>query len=337
MTLPMRAVAPIANPPPRTTRRAPRARLAPPACAPATPSSARTASATPAMTKILAADVVDAQGARRREMSTRSAHAAARCRRSALPKARELLAAAAGDRLEALYVLAVTAGLRQGELLALHCRDVNLDEGWLRVVGSLYRSRGAGLSIGEPKTGRSRRRVELTPTAIDAFGDTKQQPLKRGWLPANGWSTTLSFAAPGAHSLEREVSFVASAACLPLPTFPRSDSTTFAIPQPHSCWDEEFIPRSCRRCSDTRLSPSRWTCTRMCRRPCSAKPSWSWTTCSARADSGRGQRGGQTPFSRLQRLVSSEPDGGYSNTNGGARGIRTLDPSCPGYRISSSG
>jgi integrase len=104
------------------------------------------------------ADVVDAPRPRRREMSALSP-----------TQARELLAAAAGDRLEALYVLAVTAGLRQGELLAIHWRDVNLDEGWLHVVGSLYRSRETGLSIGEPKTGRSRRRVELTPTAIDAL------------------------------------------------------------------------------------------------------------------------------------------------------------------------
>ena len=53
-------------------------------------------------------------------------------------------AAATGDRLEALHVPAVTAGLRQGELLALHWRDVDLDEGWMRVVGSLYRSRATG-------------------------------------------------------------------------------------------------------------------------------------------------------------------------------------------------
>jgi integrase len=32
-----------------------------------------------------------------------------------------------GDRMEALYVLAVTAGLRQGELLALKWEDVDLE------------------------------------------------------------------------------------------------------------------------------------------------------------------------------------------------------------------
>src|SRR5215210_851282 len=39
-------------------------------------------------------------------------------------QARALLEAAAGDRLEALYVLAVTMGMRQGELLGLKWEDV---------------------------------------------------------------------------------------------------------------------------------------------------------------------------------------------------------------------
>jgi integrase len=37
----------------------------------------------------------------------------------------------AGDRLEALYVLAVYAGMRQGEILGLTWADVDLDEGVL--------------------------------------------------------------------------------------------------------------------------------------------------------------------------------------------------------------
>ena len=51
----------------------------------------------------------------------------------------QLLETAKGDRLEALYVLAVTTGLRQGELLGLTWADIDLQEGavcvrrqWLR-------------------------------------------------------------------------------------------------------------------------------------------------------------------------------------------------------------
>jgi integrase len=43
-----------------------------------------------------------------------------------LDQARTLLDAAAGERLEALYVLTLTMGLRQGEPMALKWRDVDL-------------------------------------------------------------------------------------------------------------------------------------------------------------------------------------------------------------------
>jgi integrase len=82
---------------------------------------------------------------------------------------RTLLATARGDRLEAVWVLAVTTGMRQGELLALHWREVDLDTGRLAVTGSLQRIRGAGLTITEPKTLRSRRQVILTPIAVSAL------------------------------------------------------------------------------------------------------------------------------------------------------------------------
>jgi integrase len=54
---------------------------------------------------------------------------------------RVLLEAARGERLEALYVLAVTTGLRQGELLGLKWEDVDLEAGTLQVRRSLPRLR----------------------------------------------------------------------------------------------------------------------------------------------------------------------------------------------------
>src|SRR5215211_8378335 len=44
---------------------------------------------------------------------------------------RRFLQAAKHDRLEALYVLAITCGLRQGELLGLRWEDVDLEVGGL--------------------------------------------------------------------------------------------------------------------------------------------------------------------------------------------------------------
>ncbi len=50
---------------------------------------------------------------------------------------RAFLAAVSGERLEALYVVAITAGLRQGELLGLKWDDVDLDAGTLQVRRTL--------------------------------------------------------------------------------------------------------------------------------------------------------------------------------------------------------
>jgi integrase len=54
-------------------------------------------------------------------------------------EASALLVAADDDRLRALYVLALTTGMRKGELLGLRWRDVDLDGGSLRVQGRFSR------------------------------------------------------------------------------------------------------------------------------------------------------------------------------------------------------
>lgn len=84
-------------------------------------------------------------------------------------QARALLAAAVGDPLEALYVLALHTGLRSGELLALKWADVDLDAGRLSVNRTVRHMIGQGAVEGEPKSARSRRNVLLTPLAIAAL------------------------------------------------------------------------------------------------------------------------------------------------------------------------
>jgi len=74
------------------------------------------------------------------------------------------------DQYGALPVVAVTTGMRQGELLARRWRHVDLDQGSLAVTGTLQAVSGGRLVRGEPKTARSRRQVRLTPTAVDTLG-----------------------------------------------------------------------------------------------------------------------------------------------------------------------
>ncbi len=64
---------------------------------------------------------------------------------------RALLDAAAGTRLEALLTLAVTSGMREGELLGLSWPNVNLDGKFLHVQTQLRRLREKGLTIKDVK------------------------------------------------------------------------------------------------------------------------------------------------------------------------------------------
>jgi integrase len=109
-------------------------------------------------------------------------------------QARELLEAARGSRHrdEPLLVLAVSTGMRLGELLALRWKDVDLEQRFLRVTGSLVRVESTTvdsteLVITEPKTARSRRRVELTHRAVEALREHKRAQLKRRVAAANVW------------------------------------------------------------------------------------------------------------------------------------------------------
>ena len=79
-----------------------------------------------------------------------------------------LLTAARGQRNEALYVVAVHTGLRQGELLGLRWTDVDLDTGKLSVRRSL-KVTDKGLDFGPPKNKASRRSVPLNKTAVAAL------------------------------------------------------------------------------------------------------------------------------------------------------------------------
>ena len=85
-------------------------------------------------------------------------------------------ACAVSDRLEALYVLAVTTGLRQGELLGLKWDDVDLEAGMLQVRRTLTTAKG-GPVLSAPKTRGSRRSVKLPPAASDALRSHLERQL----------------------------------------------------------------------------------------------------------------------------------------------------------------
>jgi integrase len=88
-----------------------------------------------------------------------------------------LLEAARGDRLQPLIMLMLGTGLRRGEALALHWRDVDLAAGHVRVRWTLSRVDRA-LVFDEPKTERSRRFVSCPPLLWRLFdGIRRHRPL----------------------------------------------------------------------------------------------------------------------------------------------------------------
>ena len=89
-------------------------------------------------------------------------------------EARTLLSAAHGDRLEALYVLALTTGMRLGELLGVRWQDIDLEAGILQVRHTLARTAN-GLQLTEPKSSRARRRIALTSSAVAALRQHRSQ------------------------------------------------------------------------------------------------------------------------------------------------------------------
>ena len=83
-------------------------------------------------------------------------------------EARRLIETIRGDRLEALWVCALTVGLRRGELLGLRWSDVDFGGGTLTVRQTLLRA-GGQLQFSEPKTERSRRTVPVPDQTMALF------------------------------------------------------------------------------------------------------------------------------------------------------------------------
>jgi integrase len=101
-------------------------------------------------------------------------------------EARRFLEAAQGERLHAFYVLALTTGMRLGELLALRWRDVDLERGVLQVRATLQRTRD-GYTFAEPKTERSRRQVVLSPLAAEALRAHRLRLLEERLRLGEAW------------------------------------------------------------------------------------------------------------------------------------------------------
>jgi len=102
-------------------------------------------------------------------------------------EANRLLEAASGDRLEALYVLAVTCGLRLGELQALRWCCLDLDGARLRVTATYQGLVEGKPLLAEPKSAKSRREIHLSALAVGALRQHRRAQLEQRMRAANLW------------------------------------------------------------------------------------------------------------------------------------------------------
>ncbi|MFB7928955.1 tyrosine-type recombinase/integrase [Streptomyces sp. NPDC056039] len=118
-------------------------------------------------------------------------------------EARLFLQAASGDRLHALYELALRRGLRKGELLGLHWQDLYLDSGTATIHRSLQRTHTGGLTILHTKTRASERRIALPTECIKSLKIHRERQQDEGQAAGSGWADNgLVFATPTGSPLD---------------------------------------------------------------------------------------------------------------------------------------
>ncbi len=117
-------------------------------------------------------------------------------------EARRFLESIKGDRLEALYSVALTMGLRQGEALGLRWQDIDLEMGYLRVSKQLQRFDGK-LHLVEPKTKRSRRSLAMPSTIAKGLSRHRSVQADERRVAGSRWvDTGLVFTRPIETGLE---------------------------------------------------------------------------------------------------------------------------------------
>lgn len=112
-------------------------------------------------------------------------------------EARTFLESVRDDRLYVAYALALTTGLRRGELLGLAWRDVDLEAGLLQVRQTVI-SVNFKVIVSTPKTAAGRRAVAIDPATVELLREHRLRQLRERHLLGLGAQSPddLVFAAP---------------------------------------------------------------------------------------------------------------------------------------------
>jgi len=102
-------------------------------------------------------------------------------------QAHTLLEEVRAHRLEALLTLAITTGMREGELLALHWQDINFEDCSLQVKRAVSYLKGYGYVESEPKTAKGRRMIKLPVFVVDILMRHKVQQEEQRREVGDAW------------------------------------------------------------------------------------------------------------------------------------------------------
>ncbi len=143
-------------------------------------------------------------------------------------------------------MLAITTGMRQGELIGLQWKDVDLDGGTLRVNRSVYEG-----VVSPPKTNAGKRAIRLSKLAVAALRQHRINTAKRRigeWVFPNANGTPV-----GRRNLHNRSWKPLSYATLDSPT--PLGSTTYDIAASRSCWQKACQSKGYPRWQAMRIYP----------------------------------------------------------------------------------
>ncbi len=93
-------------------------------------------------------------------------------------QAQKLLEIVQGHQLEALFILALTTGMRRGELIGLRWQDVSFEHRSISIHRTVSYVARRGFLVSEPKTATSRRKIVIPPFLIELL--KQHQENQRG-------------------------------------------------------------------------------------------------------------------------------------------------------------
>ena len=110
-------------------------------------------------------------------------------------ESRQFVEAVRGDRFEPLYILAITTGMRQGEMLGLQWSDLDLDNGKLTIHRALHRTKRpksevdpeAWFTLRHPKTRGSRRTIEIPDVTVEALFQQRELQCRMQAAAGSSW------------------------------------------------------------------------------------------------------------------------------------------------------